>query len=191
MITREELQEKYATLSTDRLMEIIDHKFDYTELAVTVAIQELSSRNVTEDEIKGYKDKQIEKLNTFVKRNIIDDLTLLQKNLFFFIWFPLLTYAFRRNFVEDGYLLKVRQAHYYSWAGFISFMLIGIIPAIFNIDPANSTTIAIWIACFIPTYLLDEFFNRRRQVEKMQRLFERKLSEPEIEKVEDNDLPLS
>src|SRR4051812_45138504 len=98
MVTKEELQKKYATLSPDKLMEIIDNKFDYTELAVTIAIQELSSRNITEDEVKSYKDKQVEKVTTFVKRNIVDDLNLLQKNLFFFIWFPLLTYAFRRNF---------------------------------------------------------------------------------------------
>ncbi len=189
MTTKEELQEKYATLSTDKLMEIIDHKFDYTELAVTVAIQELSTRNVTEDEIKEYKDKQVEKLKTFVKRNIVDDLSLLQKNLFFFIWIPLLTFAFKRNFAEDGYLLKLKQANYYSWAGFISFMLIGIMSVFFEAEFSDTTSIAIWIACFIPTYLLDEFLNRRRQIEKMQRLFEHNEATLEAAKIEDDEHP--
>jgi hypothetical protein len=193
MITKEELQEKYATLSPDKLMEIIDNKFDYTELAVTVAIQELSSRNITEDDVKSYKDKQVEKVTTFVKRNIVDDLNLLQKNLFFFIWFPLLTYAFRRNFAEDGYLLKLKQANYYSWAGFISVILIGSSPVVFEAELSTPTTIAIWIACFIPTYLLDEFFNRRRQIEKMQRFFERNRAGSKIEEAkeeaESDDMP--
>jgi hypothetical protein len=166
MPTKEELQEKYATLSTDKLMEIIDDKFAYTELAVTLALHELSSRNVSEGDIKSYKDKQVEKLTTFVKRNIIDDLTLLQKNLFFFIWFPLLTYAFRRNFSEDGYLLKLKQANYYSWAGFISFMLIGTLPPFFDADWVATTVIASLISCFIPAYLLDEILTDAGKLKK-------------------------
>jgi hypothetical protein len=177
MITQEELQQKYATLSTYKLMEIIENKSNYTELAITVAIQELSSREVSEDDVKNYKDKQNEKLNTFVKRNIVDDLNLLQKNLFFIFWIPLLTFAFKRNFAEDGYLLKLKQANYYSWAGFISFMLIGTVPVFLEINLSGYVTIAIWISCFIPTYLLDEFFNRRKQIKKMQNLFMENQSE--------------
>jgi hypothetical protein len=67
MITQEELQQKYTTLSTHKLMEIIENKSDYTELAVTIAIQELSGREVSEDDVKNYRDKQNEKLNTFEK----------------------------------------------------------------------------------------------------------------------------
>jgi hypothetical protein len=106
-----------------------------------------------------------------LKRNIVDDLNLLQKNLFFIFWIPLLTFAFKRNFAEDGYLLKLKQANYYSWAGFISFMFIGTVPVFLEINLSGYVTIAIWIAGFIPAYLLDEFFNRRKQIKKMQSFF--------------------
>ncbi|MBK7442041.1 MAG: hypothetical protein IPI65_11010 [Bacteroidetes bacterium] len=89
-MTREELQETYSKLSTQELLEILDEKFSYTETAVTVALEEISKRNVSEDDIKNYKNDQIEKAVKRIRYNIVDDLNFLQKNLFFFIWFPLL-----------------------------------------------------------------------------------------------------
>ena len=100
MVSKEELQGTFAELPTEKLMEIIDNKFGYTELAVSVAFEELASRKISEEEIKNYKSKQIERLNNYIKKNISDDLTLSQKNLFYFIWIPLLTFPFKQNFKE-------------------------------------------------------------------------------------------
>ncbi|HAK11757.1 MAG TPA: hypothetical protein DCO78_07060, partial [Chitinophagaceae bacterium] len=85
-MTKEELQSTYSKLSNQELLEIIDRKFEYTELAITVAFEEISKRNISEEDISNYKTEQVEKAVKFVKKNIVDDLSLLQKNFFFFIW---------------------------------------------------------------------------------------------------------
>ncbi len=36
-MNREDLEKQYAVLSTNELLEIVDRKFDYADLAVTVA----------------------------------------------------------------------------------------------------------------------------------------------------------
>ena len=86
-MTREELQETYSQFSTQELLEIIDRKFDYTETAVAVALEEISKRHISEDDIKSYKTEQIEKAEKFIKYNIVDDLTFFQKNLFYCFFF--------------------------------------------------------------------------------------------------------
>lgn len=175
MVSKEELQSTFSMLPTEKLMEIIDNKFGYTELAVSVAFAELASRKISEEEIKNYKSKQMIRLNTYIKKNISDDLTLSQKNLFYFIWLPLFTIVFKQNYRQEGCALKVKQANYYSILGFIFFVL----TFVFARDMSNLTIAAIWIGGFIPSYFLDEFFNRQRQIKKLQKLFgENEAAEP-------------
>jgi hypothetical protein len=168
-MTREELQQTYSKLPTEKLLEILDRKFDYTELAVSVALEELGSRKVSEEEIKNYKTEQINKVETFIKKNISDDLTLLQKNLFYFLWLPILNFAFKMNFGQDGYVLKLKQANYYSLLGFIFFMVAGIVSVIFDLSDLSS--LAIWILGFVQSYFFDEYFNRQKQIEKLRKVF--------------------
>ncbi|HVX28567.1 MAG TPA: hypothetical protein VHB70_19615 [Parafilimonas sp.] len=170
-MTREELQETYSQFSTQELLEIIDRKFDYTETAVAVALEEISKRRISENDIKSYKTEQIEKAEKFIKYNIVDDLTFFQKNLFFFIWLPILNIALKQNFRDDGYILKLKQARYYSWLGFVSFMLIGMFSGIYGLQ--NLTALAIWILAFLPAYGFDETFNRQKQIQKLKKIFEK------------------
>src|ERR1700755_3057989 len=123
MISKKELQSLYSTLSTEKLMEIIDNKFGYTELSVSVAFEELAGRKISEEEIKNYKFKQIERLNNYIRRNISHDLALSQKNLFYFLFIPVFTFPFRQGFREKGFKLKIKQANYYSFFGFLFFGL--------------------------------------------------------------------
>jgi len=179
-MTREELQETYAKLSMQELLEIIDKKFDYTELAVSVAFHEIARRNITEKEIMDYKLGQIEKVVGLIKQNIFNDLNLFQKNFFFFIWVPLFNLPMRQNFLEDGDILKLKQANYYSLFGFVSFILAGMISGIY--DVSILTTIAILVLSFLPAYACDEFFNRQRQIKSLQLIFGRnKLQEAQEE----------
>lgn len=168
-MTPEELKKTYAGLSTNELLEIVDSKFDYTELAVSIALAELSRRQVSEQDIKGYKEKQIEKAVTFIKCNISDDLTLFQKNLFYFLWVPLINFPFKQNFRDGNFVLKLKQANYYSLIGFMIFMLIGIVSAMY--DLSNLTSLAIWIIGFIPAYAFDETFNRQQQIKELKAIF--------------------
>jgi DNA-directed RNA polymerase subunit K/omega len=167
-MTREELQKTYSKLSVQELLEIVDNKFDYTETAVKVALEEIAKRNISETDIKDYKTEQIEKVTKVIKQYILDDLTLIQKNFFFFIWIPLVTFPFKQNFSDDGYILKLKQANYYSLLGFIFFMITGIASAVY--DLANLTSLGIWILSFLPAYSFDEFFNRGRQIKKLKKI---------------------
>ena len=168
MLAKEDLQSTYAMLSTEKLMEIIDNKFGYTELAIALAFEELSSRKVSEEEIRLYKDKQVARLNAYIKKNISYDLPLFQKNFFYFIWIPL-NFVFKQRYRQRGLKLKLKQANYYSLIGFLFFLVaVGMF-----LQGANYiNALAIWISGFIPTYMFDEFFNRQQQIKKLQQMFD-------------------
>ena len=168
-MNREDLEKNYAVLSTNELLEIVDRKFDYTELAVTVALEEINRRNISEEHIKEYKDEQIAKARTYIKKNIVDDLNLFQKITFFFIWLPLLNFPFKQNFRDGNFILKLKQANYYSLLGFIFMMLLGFISGYYPLS--NLTVFTIWFLSFLPAYGFDEYFNRKRLVERLNVLF--------------------
>jgi len=168
MITEEELQGTYARLSTEKLLEILDNKSGYTELAITVATKELSIRKITKADVKKYEDKKAEDVNSFIKKNTVDDLSLVQKILFYIIFIPL-RFAFKMNFRQDGYLLKLKQANYYTYASFI-FIFFAVFTSI-SFKLGSTGSVIIWIAGFIPAYMFDEYFNRRRQIAKLQKFF--------------------
>jgi len=168
MVSKQELQATYSSLPTEKLMEIIDNKFGYTELAVSVAFEELAGRKISEEEVKNYKFKQIEKLNNYIRKNISLDLSLSQKNLFYFIFIPLITAPFRLSFKEKGFRLKLIQANYYSLFGFI---FCGLSVMFLRQGLSNLFVAAFWMAGFFPAYLLDEYFNRQKQIKRLQRLF--------------------
>jgi len=169
MITKEELERTFSNMNNHELLEIIDRKFEHTELAVLVALQELSKRNLSEDDIFAYKAEKVEKVNKFFRQNIIDDLNLIQKNLFYFIWLPFFTFPIKRNFIEDGCVLKLKQANYYSFLGLAAFIIVCILNA--SYDLSLSISFALMVALFIPTYFFDEFFNRQKQIERLQKRF--------------------
>ncbi|MBS1528852.1 MAG: hypothetical protein JSU01_00980, partial [Bacteroidetes bacterium] len=89
-------------------------------------------------------------------------------NLFYFIFIPLLTSPFRQTFKEKGYKLKIKQSNYYSLFGFVFFALSA---WFLNSGLSNLFVAAFWMGGFIPAYLMDEFFNRQRQIRKLQRIF--------------------
>ena len=168
-MTREELEKQYATLSIDELLEIVDRKFGYTELAIMIAIEEMGKRKISEEDILKYKEQQIREAEKFVIRNIVDELSIFQKNLFYFIWVPLITFPFKRNFREDGYILKLKQANYYSILGFVFFMLTGFLSGVYGFSIL--TSLVILILFFLPVYAFDEYFNRQRLKEKLDKIF--------------------
>lgn len=174
-MTRQELQSSYSKLSTLELLEIVDRKFEYTELAITVAIEEIAKRNVSEEDILNYKSELVERAETFIEKNIVDDLTLLQKNFFFFIWIPIINFPFKRNFSEDGFMLKLKQSHYYSFAGFILFVTTSILSEIYSLSLL--TSIVCLLLSFLLPYTFDEYFNRKRQIERLRKLVKGQRSE--------------
>lgn len=164
-MTREDLEEQYAALSTNELLEIIDRKFDYTDLAVTIALAEISKRNISEDALKEYKDLQISRAKDFIRKNIADDLNVGHKIFFYFIWLPILNFAFRQNYRDGNFVLKLSQARYYSLLGFLFAMGAGIISGCY--DLSTLTAFTIWFLSFLPAYAFDEFFNRKRLIQRL------------------------
>jgi len=164
-VSEEELRQGYSKLSTEELLEILDNKFEYTELAVMVAIAELSQRKITEENIKTYKENVLNQAKEYVDRNIFYDLNLLQKHLFYFIWVPLLNFGFKQNFIDDGYVLKLKQANYYSLFGFVFFISSVMISVKFSLP--TLTTLGIWILGIMPTYAFDELFNRKQLIKRL------------------------
>lgn len=169
MITKEDLQQKYQKLSTEKLIEIIDNRANYTELAVEVAIAEFESRNVPKKEVTDYRVKQVDQLNSAVERSV-EPLGFLQKLLFFFLFIPLLHFAFKMNYRSDGAALKLRQSNYYSLIGFISLILSTLTIVAFDWNIADSTILGIWMIFFIPAYFFDDHFNKRIIVERTKRV---------------------
>lgn len=161
----EELRQSYSKLSTRQLLEILDNKFEYTEQAIVSVISELSQRKVTEEDIRSYKENLLQQAEQFIDRNIVDDLKLFQKHLFYFLWLPVLNVALKQNFAEDGYALKLKQANYYSLLGFI-FCVISIVISI-EFGLPTLTTLAIWLVGIVPTYAFDELFNRQQQIKRL------------------------
>ena len=164
-MTKEDLEKQYAALSTNELLEIVDQKFDYTDLAVTVALAEISKRGVPEEAVKEYKDLQISKIKESVQKIIIDDLKVGYKIFFFFIWFPLLNFPFKQNYRDGNFVLKLSQAGYYSGLGFLFMMLTGLVSGLY--DLSTLTAVTIWFSSFLPAYAFDEFFNRRRLIQSL------------------------
>ena len=167
MVTKEELQNKYTKLTIEELLIIIDNKHDYTDLAVSVAISELAKRNIAEEQISNYKAKQVDALKKYVRANVVDDLKLWQKLLYYIFFLPILNFPFRRNLAEDGYALKLKQATYYCWAGFWGLL----VAAVLTIDAGSIRALLIWGILFIIAYIYNEQFNRQKLINKLNRIF--------------------
>lgn len=161
----EDLRKTYAEAPTEKLLDIIDNKFEYTDAAVKIALEELSKREISEADIKTYKETVESNFESAIRKLVFDDLSLAQKNFFYFLWIPLIHFAVKQNFRDDGYYLKVKQATYYSWVGFGLLMLSVFISIEF--DLSELSTLAIWIAGFIPAYAFDEKFNRRALISRL------------------------
>ncbi len=167
MITKEELQHTYSQMSSEELLAIIDNQYNHIPMAVSIAQHELSTRNLTYTDIESFKSAITEKQEQDKSNNMLEDLSLAQKIFFYFIWLPLLTFTFKKSFVDNGSLLKLKQVHYYSLMGFLAFIIVCIINAI-N-DPYLSYSVTIVVALFLPTYLFDEFYNGHKQIERIEK----------------------
>lgn len=168
MVTKEDLEKRYHDLSNHELMEIIENKFSYTELAVSVAFEEISKRKISEEDIRIYKKTKVDQTEKFIRKNVVDDLTFIQKNLFFYLWIPFIGFLLKRKFIDDEYILKLKQANYYSWFGFISCFL-----SIFIESKLNLSFWVSWVLFFLIAYTFDETFNRQSQIKKLLKMFEK------------------
>jgi hypothetical protein len=110
-----------------------------------------------------------------IKKNILYDLSMPQKILFFFIWFPLLTFSWRIIFRERNFVLRLKQANYYSLFGFVFMMLTVVISRVYHLSIL--TTLTIWFISFLAAYSFDEYFNRERLIQRLRTLVDKREEE--------------
>jgi hypothetical protein len=168
MVTEEELQEQYAQMETDDLLSITANKSGYTDLAIAVALKELKSRKIPEKKIKERGDVIYEQANKLWMDNCLFDLSFSQKLIYYFImWVPRARYYYTNNFKQDGYFLKLNQANYYSFFGFLFFIGTFICGFTFNSLFLRFST---WPVGFLLSYLYDINFNKLRQITNLQKM---------------------
>jgi len=104
-------------------------------------------------------------MNESVRKIVIDDLKVGYKIFLFFIWPPILNFAVKQNYRDGDFVLKLSQARYYSGLGFLFMMLTGLVSGIY--DLSNLTAVTIWFVSFLPAFAFDEFFNRKRLIQRL------------------------
>lgn len=162
MVSKEDLENRFANFSNKELLDIIENKFKYTDLALSVALSELSKRQINAHDFENYKKEQInEWSNKFEKLTLIE-LSFFQKILFYVLCFSFLNFIFKRNLDDDGFELKLFQADYYSNFGIV-FLIISVLLG--SIKIFSDFVYVIFIIGFVIAYLFDEYFNREKLIE--------------------------
>ena len=164
MVTYESLQEQYTKLEVFDLLEIYTNKEAYTELAQSVALEELKKRKVPKQDIDSYKPVLIEQNDPEVLKNYLIDLKLWQKIVFYFVWIPRIRSYFTYNFAPEGFILKSNQCNFYSVIGFVFCMLSGIISSQYHYP-----FVTMWGAGFLVAHAFDILYNKQRQIDGMQK----------------------
>lgn len=168
MPSKTELEKRYADYSNEQLLDLLNERESYTELAVGVASEEVKRRHLSEQDIKDYVAAKYRKAELYIEKNIHDELSLFLKSLFYFCWVPVLTFPFKLNFQEDGAILKLKQLNFYSFSGFV-FCSIGAV-CIWLFKFQLLSAIGIWVAGMLCAMLVDTRFNRDRIVRRFEKI---------------------
>jgi hypothetical protein len=118
-----DLAERYAKLSNSQLLEILEHKEEYTTEAIIVLQNEIDKRKLGEHEIEQITtEKKIKSIIAEEKASI--SLVLWEKLFFYFIWFlpSFINAAIGMNYLKDGLLTKLQQSRFFRIAGFVSML---------------------------------------------------------------------
>jgi len=135
MVNKEDLIRRYEKLSNRELMDMIDHRHEYTALATTVAEEVLSKRDVTEKDVAGHKAAKVAGHYSTIDKNFIDDLSFGQKVFFFyFFWIDMIGIGFKGNFLRDGFELKYTQARYFEFMGLLSMVVTAFLMLSLDLD---------------------------------------------------------
>ena len=103
MITKDDLAATYSKMLTSELLEILSKKWEYSNLAIEVAKEEILRRGITETDMGEYRNKKIVAEDEKLKRGSFKELTLLQKLLIYFLM-PLLVVGLLVIYVAKDYL---------------------------------------------------------------------------------------
>ena len=119
-----DLAERYAKLSNNQLLEILEHKDEYTTEAIMVLQNEIDKRKLSEYEIEQFAtEKKVKSI--IAEEKALVSLVLWEKLFFYLTWFlpGFISAALGMNYWEDGMLTKLRQSRFFRIAGFVSLVL--------------------------------------------------------------------
>ena len=162
---KEELKRQCESLSNQELLAIVNNKMGYTVEIVTAVQIELRNRAIPKEEVKMHK-KQLAQQAKIITGNIVDDLSLADKVLFYVFFFPQLNYFVRRSYRKQGYILKLRQGGYYSFLGFVFFIPV-FVSGLDRFSPLNC--FIIWALCFLPAYAFDLYFYKEQTIRRLRK----------------------
>lgn len=134
MVNKDDLRKRYEKLSNGELMEMLDNPQGYTELAVSVAEEVFSKRDVTEKDVAQYRAQTVSDHYSTIDKNFIDDLGTGQKLFFFyFFWIDWIGIGFKGNFIRDGFELKYSHARYFELMGVLSMVVTVFLMLVLNL----------------------------------------------------------
>jgi hypothetical protein len=160
MQTKAELAKVYSTFADKKLLDIINDKDQYTEIAFSAAYEEIQKREIKIGQVQDYFENKV--LEAKISEHVaFIELTFLEKVKYFFIWFfPFIEVAFRMNLIEDGLKTKFKQSRIFSTVGLLTFMLTGFLAAVF--EHSNFESFSILFLFFVLTYFIEKWFRRQR-----------------------------
>ncbi|MBT1687154.1 hypothetical protein [Dawidia soli] len=125
------LAKRYAKLSNDQLLKMVEDHRDYTPEAFEVLRQEIDNRQIPQKDVTEFKFKTAVNKAILTERSLVP-LSPWQKVFYFFAFFippylGIVIGAFGMNSEEDGYTTKARQMRFFRWAGFLSTLIIIVI----------------------------------------------------------------
>jgi hypothetical protein len=175
MVTKETLQTQYAKYETEALLQIIAQDSGYTELAVSVALDELKVRQVSVEEIEASQEAIINEPDAELLENYLVDIGFFEKSgiyLFWFIWIRYMTRSLvfkGAKFVTDGdtYILKAQQRRYYALMGFC-FMMVAMCAG----SQIGSSAWYVYFGGFFVAYIFDWLYNKDRRVRHLEEIME-------------------
>jgi hypothetical protein len=122
------LAKRYAKLSNDQLLEMLENRHDYTPIALEVLQEEVNSRQISREEVASFKYTAAVNTEILRQRSLVP-LPIWQKVFYFFAfcippYLSFVIHAFGMNREEDGYISQARQRRFFRLAGFLSVVII-------------------------------------------------------------------
>jgi hypothetical protein len=153
-MTIEEIQAQCEALSNEELLLVVNNKRLYTEQIVRVAYQEIRKRGLSKQEIKEIEKMQAERAK-IITGDIREDVLFFEKVGFFFLCVPRMHFLVIRDYRNQGFVLKVRQAQYFIFLGLVSLILSALLGGYFHSFLLGAI---IWVASFLLAYFLNRYY---------------------------------
>ena len=166
MLDKEDLRQQCESLSTEELFIVVHNRIRYTEQIVIAAQTEIRRRGLSKEEIDKHSARQVRR-SKMVDGNITDDILTIEKILFFVLCLPKLNYFVMRHYRREKYVLKIKQARFYTATGLVTVLTLAMF---WNRYPSLLAAAVLWMSSFMAAFLFDRYYNKNRVIRKLESL---------------------